>query len=346
MKTVKLFFSLILVGMVGLLFVQCEKEVIKEVEVSAAVYSISGNITYPDFSGSDVAAPGAVVFLQVDGTGASTDYDMSAVADASGNYSFTNLLPGNYFVWASYNTNNTNLNGRYDDITFTGEGVAIEVVAADVTQAMALATATETGSVLINTVDQSWNFDGSHSSVVFGFPYDIENSEFIGQFTGFNIGIVFDQTNLAASEITATIDLTTVDTGQPGRDALGKCIGSTLGVVLDPADTLDDGSINPATIPLNSTGVTTFTSTSIEKYGNGYLAKGNMVFMGSTVAVNLFFTYIAGFEAPNRSDVLTRYSSFKGTMEFAALDGFGLDSGHIGGNNVTVYVSAQVNAPI
>ncbi|MDH5366440.1 MAG: YceI family protein [Cyclobacteriaceae bacterium] len=345
MKTIKLIFSILLVGMVGLFFTQCSEDNVQP----TVLYSISGTVTYPDFSGTATSAAGATVFLQVDGDGTSTIYDMSAVADASGNYTFANLLPGSYFVWATYNTNNTNASGRYDDIIFTGAGVVVEVVATDVTQAFALASAAETGTVSFDTnlYDGTTNpnetrFDGAHSSVVFGFPYKAGTDEFIGQFTGFDIGVKFDQANLSASAITATIDLTTVDTGQSGRDSKGKCIGSTFGIEYDPADTLADGSFDPAAIPLDGTDLATFTSRSIEKYGNGYLAKGDMVFNGNTATVNLFFTYEPGFSSTNSSNVTTEYSSFKGTMEFAALSAFGIDSSNIGDSAVTVYVSVQL----
>ena len=332
MKKLKKFTFLFSMVIVSMMLIKCGNDSVEP----TVLYTISGTVTYPNFTGTAVAAPGAVVYLQIDGTGQTTAHDMSTIADASGNYTFKNLLPGNYFVFASYNSNNTNISkAKYDDMLFSGEGHNVEIVGADVVQAVALKTETESGTVSINTTTD-WNFDFSHSNVVFGFPYDVVNAEFIGQFTGFDIDIIFDQANLSSSSIVATVDLTTVDTGQPGRDGPGTCIQNDFGVERD----VDTNEV------IGTTGTSTFTSTSIEKYGNGYLAIGNLVFMGKTVKVNLFFTYVPGFEAENRSGILTRYSSFQGTMEFEALNDFGFDSSHVGGNNVTIYISAQVNAPV
>lgn len=336
MKTIKLFLTITLIGLGGLFFTQCSDDD----PTPTAMYSISGTATYPEFTGNAVVAPGAVLYLQVEGTGASTNYDMSAIADGSGNYSFGNLLPGSYFIFASYNSNNTNVpNGRYDDMLFyTGTGYTVEVINTDVTQAIALETVAETGTVSFNTnlYDGTTNpyetrFDGTHSNIVFGFPFDAGNAEFIGQFTGFDVDVKFNQANLSSSAITATIDLTTVDTGQPGRDT--GCIQESFAVVDDLG------------VPTGNDEAT-FTSTSIEKYGNGYLAKGNMTFHGNTDNVNLFFTYEPGFEATNSSDVTTEYSSFKGTFEFAALDAFGIESSHVLDATVTVYVSIQLRRTI
>src|SRR5690349_9334172 len=123
MKAYKSLIMLCLVAVFGLMLSQCKKDtetvtntVHDTTHVTDSVYlyihdsasgkTISGTAMYPDYSGSQVAAKGGVVYLYVGGSKGGP-IGASAVIDASGNYSLPYLLPGNYFLWASYNTDNS-----------------------------------------------------------------------------------------------------------------------------------------------------------------------------------------------------------------------------------------------
>jgi len=171
-------------------------------------------------------------------------------------------------------------------------------------------------------------------------------------------------------------DITLAGTGSAsppcahGRDGITGCIGGTFGVDLNPADTVDaycqDGTLN-ADWPneslesfdlwgdqsatsymkqssiVGSTGVATFESTFVEAYGTGYLAKGNFTFMGVTKAVDMYFSYIEGYQGTDRGGNNVQYSSFYGTFKFAALADFGVSSGHVGNADINVSLAVQFN---
>src|SRR4051812_14908491 len=124
MKTYKSLGILFLLAVGGLVLSQCKKDtetvtntVHDTINVSThdtlvvndSVYiyvhdtalgkTVSGNATYPDYLGSQVAAKGGVVYLYVGGS-KSGPIGASAIIDASGNYSLPFLLPGNYFLYA------------------------------------------------------------------------------------------------------------------------------------------------------------------------------------------------------------------------------------------------------
>jgi len=323
-----------------------------EVIVPAETYNISGTITFPDLNGESANADGAVVYLKMNATEATADFDATAVADAEGNFIFTNLLDGSYFVFANYNTENQNNAGaRMANIVFGGEGALVAIAGEDVTQNLMLVSLGQANVVAVNTYDGgNWMNDWGHSSIDFSFPYDSANADFGGQFTPANIFIEFDPADLANSKIEASIDLLTVNTHSPGgrdpkynadntlwQDAVtGEyklgCISTYFGVSPDKLSILDDFRY------------ATFASTTIEAYGDGYLATGKLTFNGVSEDVSMFFQYVPGFTNVSRQ---RQYSSFKGTLEFAAYDVWGVTSGHLKtGATVTVEIGYQIYQPI
>jgi polyisoprenoid-binding protein YceI len=339
MKTMKFIASLAAVVMVAVLFVRCTEDAATPI----VNYSITGTITYPNFSGSSTPAAGAVVYLVKDATEPTANYDVATITDGTGTYSFKELPSGTYFVFANYDTENTNnVGGRMVGIYFTGEGATVELADANATQDIALTSIGQADALSVNTYEGgSWLQDWNHSVVGFEFPYDEQNAPYTGRFKSKEIYVDFNPADLGNSKIEATIDLLTINTDSPGgRDPkynadgtlwqdpdtqaykLG-CIAGSFGVPDPEADTR----------------LATFTSTSIVAYGNGYLATGPMVFNGVSSDVQMFFQFIPGFD---NADKGFRYSSFQGTFEFAALDVFGIESGHVGDAMVTVTSSFQV----
>lgn len=344
MKTIKFLSTLAAITLVAVFFVSCTED---EPAAPVVNYGISGTITYPDFNGTATPAGGAVVYLKMDATEATTNYDLVTVADASGNYSFVELTDGTHSVYANYNTENTNIVGRIAGAVFVSEGALVELAGATATQDFTLTSIGQADAIAVNTYEggdfsQDWN----HSNVDFSFPYDESNATYTGRFRAEEIYVDFDPFSLGTSKIEATIDVLTVITNSPGgRDPL---YGSDGNLATDV-----DGLFNLGCIhgylgmendnPASDNRYSTFVSTTIETYGDGYLATGNFTINGVTAPVSMYFKYIPGFVGEDRSGNPVQFSSFQGTFDFAAYQVFGIDSGHIKQeNDVTIDISFQV----
>lgn len=357
-KLVKTFGIIAFVTGIAILLIQCNKDETK--------YGIlSGTVTL-----NGTVADGAIVMLSTEAN--ASNVVARVVADASGIYSIMGVEAGTYFLNATWEpSNNNNLLKSTNTVILTGVETEVSVDG-DKTQDIALVGAVSGGDVVFDAAD--WNWDNTHSTFEFEFPYDAFNAVFTGHFAnaGFD-ELYFDETNPENSSILAWVDVTSVETGSPslpcghGRDGITGCIGGTFGVEFDPADTVDaicgDGSVvtnwpNEELVEqaiwddgsetsymrqhsiIGKTGVATFKSTSVTAYGSGYLAKGTLNFAGSSAAVDLYFNFIEGYEKESNA---TQYSSFFGWFKMAAAADFGIVSGHVGDSDVTVKVSAQFN---
>lgn len=122
------------------------------------------------------------------------------------------------------------------------------------------------------SVDLSWTFDKAHSNVNWESKYlDWSTGMLTGRFNNFNFSpkFVFNEADLTKCNINAWVQLSSIDSGEPGRDGLGKCIRSYMGVTyLDTLKTITD--------PLSDTAW--FRSTSVVKSGTGYVVFGNLRF--------------------------------------------------------------------
>jgi polyisoprenoid-binding protein YceI len=367
MKSFKLILSFTLLFMF-LFVVRCSK---KDDPAPAAVTlsTISGKVAFTDLNGATANGAGAVVYL-AKSAAATTTYDQSTIANADGVYTFSNLIDAGYYLNAVYKTDNKNTSGRLDGVTFTtASGYLVTVASANVAQDMALVSIGQTGTEVVQsayawdptantgaggyTNTGAWVYDNAHSPVQFQFPYRGQEADFKGSFmqtSKFNL--TFDAANLASSSIEAEIDLASVNTGTPGgRDtkpetsgatfqpattftSLG-CIAGTFGVTADPAS-------SPITLTTDVDRYAKFTSTSIEVYGDGYLAKGNLVFHGLTLPVGLVFKYVAPFTdtgvTPNK-----KYVSFEGKMTIKAKADFGITSSSVGDALATIYITVNLN---
>ena len=343
MKTIKTLSIFFLAIALGLFLVRCNDD------DSVTLYDMSGKITYPDFNGSNTDAAGAIVYLGT--TEGSMEFEASAIADASGNYKFANLQAGDYFVWANYDTQNENLaNARVTRTIFVSEQTAVAVSAAT-TQNIELASLGQTDAEAVNTTEGGdWNSDLSHTNIDFEFPYDGQNATYTGRFNSFFFEANFDPNNLGSSVIRGNVDLLTVDTDNPGgRDARweGEFFNRTLWQ--DEDGNYDLGCISGTfsiSDPDDNDRTASFESSSIEAYGDGYLAKGTMSFNGTTGSINFFFKFIPGFTGEDRQGNATQFSSFEGFFDFAARDAFGIESSHVLGEDVTIRISYQVTKPL
>jgi polyisoprenoid-binding protein YceI len=358
MKTVKLIPILTL--LFTLLFViECTKK-----DDPIPLVKISGKVTYTNPSGQAANAVGAIVYL-AKGATATTTYEQTTIADANGAYSFSNLTTGSYYLNSTFYTANKNVTARLDGVNFTtASGAIVAITNVDAVQDLALVsvgqsgTAIEalaanyawTGSAYANT--GAWTFDAAHSPITFEFPYRANEAEFSGSFSQVNKFLVnFDPANLATSTIDVEVDLASINTRTPGgRDnrttvadnptfspltsftELG-CIAGTFGITADNATPTDAA---PQPITADADRYAKFTSTSIAKYGDGYVAKGNLIFHGFTVPIELMFKAVpAWLDASNNR----KYSGFEGKFVMKAKTDFGITSSSLNDAVLKIQVS-------
>jgi len=356
MKTVKLIpiFTLLFVLVFA---IRCSDD---SSSTPTPLFGISGKVTYPDAAGAAVAAPGAVVTL----SGSSPSVSMEALADESGNYSFSNLESGTYSVSAIFDTDNKNASGRLDGLRFSIEPVEVTLGTTAATQNLALVSPgqSETGVVALDANyawdgaayanTGTWTYDAAHSPVAFEFAYRGEEADFIGAFPQLHKFVVnFNPANLAASNIDVIVDLASINTrAAGGRDnsttvnvnpsfapntlftKLG-CIMGTFGI------TAEGGTPSEATpfpITDEATRYAKFTSTSIAVYGDGYLAKGNLIFHGFTVPINLTFKAVPTWLDASNSRT---YSGFEGKFLMNAKGDFGINSSSVNDAILNIQIS-------
>ncbi len=347
MKSFKTFLSLFAaVGLLALI-VQCTTT--EEVEIP--LYSISGTVVLPDGSEN---AEGAVVYLTESAT--STNYIAMAISDDFGAYTLSNIRGGDYFIWANFDSENTNSSGRLGGMKFSSTPQAVSVIAANAASDITLENSSPSG-VAVSTTG-AWTVDGSHSEVVFEFPYREFNGTFSGNFDSYDFAFEFDDGDLDNSTIWAEVDLRTIKTGQPGRDGryttessvegqdsldnqgnvvewfyagcLTEYLGAAVGRGLNTVLTNDVTAIfwcDPSDTQRND---------DIEIYGDGYRAKGTMNFNGVEAEVVAFFKFIDGYVSDG-----TQYSSFEAKFVFRAESDFSITASQVD-DDVEVYSTIQL----
>lgn len=192
------------------------------------------------------------------------------------------------------------------------------------------------GEYKVNTQDGSWRLDKSHSSINWKTAYIGDQAFLTGKFNSFDIDVEFDQADLKNSKISAFVVVSTCNTGEPGRDNLGKCLNGYLGVKHN-GDTLPNGSLDPAGID-GSTDTARFTSSSITAYGSGYKAVGMLDFKGKSNEVEMFFTYITEKDYSTEQDGSKMRASFLGNFDFNAQTDYGVTS-----TSIADIVSVNIN---
>lgn len=173
------------------------------------------------------------------------------------------------------------------------------------------------GTDLVNSIAGSWTFDKAHSNVRWETAYQGSAALLTGRFNSFDVQIQFDESNPALLSITASVDLSTVNTGESGRD--GGCLQSTFDVA--------------------TSDVATFVSTSSEfdPFSAGYLVTGNLTFHGETDEVTMKLDYTGTtFNESGNYDL----AGFSGEFGFFAKSIFGIESSSIS-DKVTVLVNSQ-----
>ncbi len=122
-------------------------------------------------------------------------------------------------------------------------------------------------------IDTTWTFEKSHSNVNWQSKYyDFSSTMLTGRFNNFlfNPEFQFDETNISAAVIDFWVQLSTYNTGEPGRDGLGKCGLNYLGIVyLDTLKTQVD--------PLSDTAKFHCNSITVDSH-EGYTMHGTLTF--------------------------------------------------------------------
>jgi polyisoprenoid-binding protein YceI len=188
-----------------------------------------------------------------------------------------------------------------------------------------------TGSDVITiTPTGAWALDKVHSNVMWETLYMGSNALLTGRFNNFDMKVDFKEADLANSSINAWVQLSTFNTGEPGRDGYGKCGPGYMGIKYDTI----------AKKPLPSTDTAWYKSTSIVRYGNQYLAKGNLIFRGVTKPTDLYFDY-RGITSTTASDGKVTYrAGFSGHFKMLANTDFKVNSTSIA-DEVTVKMNCN-----
>jgi polyisoprenoid-binding protein YceI len=177
------------------------------------------------------------------------------------------------------------------------------------------------------TVDQTWTHDQVHSNIQWATSfYDYSSTMLTGRINNFNFrpALAFSDSDLTKCSINMWAQMSTFNTGQPGRDGNGKCGPSYLGI------TYTD-SLYSKVDPLSDTAW--FHSTSIVRSGSGYIVKGNFTFNryrapsgnpdGTPIThqVTMYLTYNGVTDFPNSGSAGGKYrAGFTGSFTFLRSD--------------------------
>lgn len=188
-------------------------------------------------------------------------------------------------------------------------------------------------------IDTSYTHDLVHGNVMWASRYyDFSNTLLTGRFNNYNFAakpgdptfkktsFVYNEPDPSKSYLNFWVQLSTYNTGQPGRDGLGKCGLGNLGIVyLDSSKTKVD--------PLSDTA--RFISTSFVQTGpNDYDVKGNFTFnryrgvdgkvdgtpITKPVTVHLVFNGQKDFDSNNDGTMDKLRAGFTATFSFNRSD--------------------------
>ena len=181
----------------------------------------------------------------------------------------------------------------------------------------------ERGDDMVSFND-NWNFDKTHSSVRWETAYLGTAALLTGRFNEFVIEMEFDEDNPENIVLSGQVTLSTVNTGEPGRDQ--GCLLGTFGV--------------------EESDLAIFESTNVE-FDNtdptGYIVTGNLTFHGVTSDLEMKLNYL-GTDLVDLRGTPTNVAGFEGQFEMNAKSVFGIESGSIA-DRVVINVNAQFRQP-
>jgi polyisoprenoid-binding protein YceI len=164
--------------------------------------------------------------------------------------------------------------------------------------------------VKLMSIDKSWTHDQAHSNIQWASRYyDFSSTMLTGRVNNFNFrpALSFSDSDLTKCQIHMWAQMSTFNTGQPGRDGNGKCGPSYLGITY--TDT-NYSKVNP----LSDTAW--FHSTSIVRSGTGYIVTGNFTF-------NRYRAPSGQADGTPITKPMTMYLTYNGVKDFPNATGGG-----------------------
>ncbi|MDX5420482.1 MAG: YceI family protein [Hymenobacteraceae bacterium] len=176
------------------------------------------------------------------------------------------------------------------------------------------------GTSVVTAGENKWKLDKSHSSVLWETAYLGQSGLLTGRFNNFAVvSMKFDESNPENTSFEGYVQLNTVNTGEPGRDA--GCLLGTFG-------TRKINEIEP-TDPSN---LATLKSKKVEKSktDKSYIVTFDMTFMGRTKEYTGKLNYVPVANIPAAGTAAT-YDVFGLQLEyqFFAKTDFGIVSSNI-----------------
>jgi polyisoprenoid-binding protein YceI len=180
----------------------------------------------------------------------------------------------------------------------------------------------EYGDDIVSEAD-GWTYDKTHSSVRWETLYLGTAALLTGRFNNFSTSINFEQDDENQISLSGQVVLSSVNTGEPGRDA--GCLLGTFGTeVSDQA---------------------TVVSKSVKKDGKGgYIVTADLTFHGVTSEVLIQLNY-SGTEQLDLRGIPTLVAGFTAEFEINAKSVFGIVSDNIA-DRVAIKVNSQYKKPL
>ena len=176
----------------------------------------------------------------------------------------------------------------------------------------------------IVSFNDGYFFDKTHSSVRWQSAYLGTAALLTGRFNEFEFDLEFDEANPANIEVTGKVTLSTVNTGEPGRDQ--GCLQGTFGV-----EESDEAVFISRSVAFDESDPT------------GYIVTGDLTFHGVTDEVIMKLTYL-GTDLIILRDVPTNVAGFDAQFEINALTVYGIEYDHIA-VRVVVNMNGQFKQP-
>jgi len=188
----------------------------------------------------------------------------------------------------------------------------------------------EYGSDMVKVSD-GYNFDKTHSSVRWESAYLASSALLTGRFNNFEGTIEFEQDKPENISFSGKVTLSSVNTGEVGRDA--GCLLGTFGIV-DGDESTDEALLVSKSVSFDNNG--------------GYNVVADLTFHGVTSEVDVKLNYAGITSFDENSGIFgapLNLSGFTAEFQFNALTTFGIESSNIA-DVVNVKLNMQFKQPI
>ena len=175
--------------------------------------------------------------------------------------------------------------------------------------------------------------DQVHCNVGWQTYFQNNNALLTGRFNTFNTSIHFDQANPQNTVIGAWVQLSTFNTGEPGRDGTGGCGPTNMGIKYD--------TVAGVVTPIATTDSAWFAAPAgtCQRYGTGYVAHGNLTFRNITHSADLYFNYGGQKQEITSTGDTTQWVGFIGQFQMQANTVYGVSLMDAINDSVTVLLN-------